>query len=66
MLIIPDWPAQNLSTILRYTSYNPPTTIAAALDGWFPRVGRWMAVGIYAVISIVLIREWIRIFTREL
>ena len=61
MVIIPDWPAQNLSTILRYTSYNPPTTIAAALDGWFPRVGRWMAVGIYAVITIVLIREWIRI-----
>jgi hypothetical protein len=65
MLVIPDWPMQNLRTILQYTGYNPPTTIGAALAVWFPFYGRWIGFGIYAIIAIVLIRHWHKVLRAD-
>jgi hypothetical protein len=58
MLVIPDWPLQNLSTIMRYTSYNPPTTIGMALESFLPGVGTWIGIGIYVLLTIVLLAQW--------
>ena len=65
MLIIPDWPAQNLANILHYSAYNPPTTIAAALNELLPSLGRWIGYLIYAALSAVLVWEWIKAFGKD-
>jgi hypothetical protein len=58
MLIIPDWPLQNLANILHYSSYNPPTTIDKALEFWFPGIGRQIGWGVSTIVAIVMLREW--------
>lgn len=58
MLVIPDWPLQNLANIFHYSSYNPPTTIEGALESRFPGVGRQIGWAISAVVAIAMIREW--------
>ncbi len=58
MAIIPDWPLQNLSNILRYTSYNPPSTLAAALDYYLPGLGRWIGLAMALLLSTVLAWAW--------
>ena len=65
MLIIPNWPLQNLGNLLRYTSYNPPTTIAAALEQWNPVYGHWIGVAIYTIIIIFLIVEWRKVLRAD-
>jgi hypothetical protein len=58
MLIIPDWPLQNLANILHYSSYNPPTTIDGALEFWFPGIGHQIGWVVSAVVAVVMLREW--------
>jgi hypothetical protein len=58
MIFIPDWPLQNLREILRYTSYNPPTTPAAALNAMFPGSGLWFGIGLSVVMILILLSEW--------
>jgi hypothetical protein len=65
MLIIPDWPLQNLSTLLRYSSYNPPTTVGGALDFWFPAVGRYAGWIIYLLVAVAVLWEWHLILRSE-
>ncbi|HEX8992591.1 MAG TPA: glycosyltransferase family 87 protein [Anaerolineales bacterium] len=58
LLIIPNWPAQNLANVLRYNGYNPPTTIAAALEFFLPAFGHWIGIAAYVAIIIALIVQW--------
>ncbi|RMF47865.1 MAG: DUF2029 domain-containing protein [Anaerolineae bacterium] len=60
MLFLPDWPLQNLREILRYTSYNPPTTMQAALQEWLPGVGRQLGWILSGSLGILLLVEWAR------
>ncbi len=60
MLFIPDWPLQNLREVLRYTSYNPPTTIQAALREWLPGVGRQAGNIVSGALTLLLLAEWAR------
>jgi hypothetical protein len=58
MVLVPDWPLQNLKEILRYTSYNPPTTIGTALETWFPGLGRPAGWVISLLLCGLLFWEW--------
>jgi hypothetical protein len=60
MLIIPDWPMQNLLNTLRYNGYNPPTTVAAALDYFIPGIGHWIGIFLYGILMTLLIRRWVK------
>lgn len=60
MLIIPDWPLQNLSNILRYISYNPPSTLPASINYYLPGPGFWIGNGISILLAVFLARAWIR------
>ncbi|GAB4527224.1 MAG: hypothetical protein Fur0018_12750 [Anaerolineales bacterium] len=60
MFFIPNWPLQNLREILRYTSYNPPTTIQDALQEWLPGAGRQLGWILSAGLGILLLVEWAR------
>ena len=59
MLFIPDWPLQNLREVLRYTSYNPPTTIQDALREWLPGVGRQLGWILSGGLTLLLLAEWV-------
>ncbi len=59
MLFIPDWPLQNLREVLRYTSYNPPTTLQAALREWLPGVGRQLGWILSGGLALLLLAEWV-------
>lgn len=65
MLIIPDWPIQNLREILRYTSYNPPTTPGTALIALLslPATNLDWIFGIAVVL--LLVHEWRKIWGKE-
>jgi len=58
LALVPSWLLQNMSEILRYTSYNPPTTFGAALESWLPGIGTRAGWGISAVLAGVLLWEW--------
>lgn len=58
MVLVPDWLLQNLREILRYTSYNPPTTIGAAVETWFPGFGRPAGWVISLLFCGLLLWEW--------
>ncbi len=57
-LIMPDWPLQNLREIIRYQSYNPPTTIQAAMNEWLGDPGKRIGAAISIAIILILIFEW--------
>ncbi len=58
MLVVPDWPLQNLREVFRYTSYNPPTTPGSALAALLP----FSLINLDLVFSVsvvfLLIHEW--------
>ncbi len=58
MLFLPDWPLQNLREILRYTGYNPPTTIQAALQEWLPGAGKQLGWILSGGLTLLLLSEW--------
>lgn len=58
MVFIPDWPLQNLAEIMRYASYNPPTTVGAVFESWLPDIGRWLGWVFSLILAGVLIVEW--------
>lgn len=58
MLIVPDWPLQNLANILHYNSYTPPTTVGQALGSWWPEVGHPIGWAVSAVLIGLLAWEW--------
>ncbi len=59
MLFLPDWPLQNLREVLRYTAYNPPTTLQAALREWLPGVGRQLGWLLSGGLTLLLLAEWV-------
>lgn len=59
MAIVPNWLSQNLSEIMRYTSYNPPTTPGDALESWLPGFGRQIGWLISVILAIILLWEWV-------
>ncbi|MGC1379206.1 MAG: glycosyltransferase family 87 protein [Anaerolineales bacterium] len=58
MALVPSWPLQNVIAIMRYSSYNPPTTVGGVFESWFPGIGKQMGWGVSAVIVGVLFWEW--------
>jgi hypothetical protein len=60
LLIIPDWPLQNISNVLHYSSYNPPTTLPDAIGYFFSDPGRWVGNVISAILAGGLARAWLR------
>jgi hypothetical protein len=58
MILVPDWLLQNLREILRYTSYNPPTTIGTALETWFPGFGQPAGWLVSLLLGGLLLWEW--------
>ncbi len=59
MLVIRDWPLQNIANILRYTAYNPPSTLPAVLEYYLPGMGLWIGHAIAALLLLILVRTWI-------
>lgn len=57
-LLLPDWILQNLREIFRYPGYNPPGTLQAALEVWFPSFGHRLGLGITGLLAVLLITEW--------
>jgi len=58
LLLISDWPLQNLAEIIRYPGYNPPGTFGSALAALLPGIGQqagWIMTGILALMLLV---EW--------
>jgi len=58
VILIPDWIIQNLREILRYPSYNPPGTLAAAMEAIIPQGGERLGRVISGVAVLILILEW--------
>lgn len=58
MLWVPTWPLQNWAEVVRYSSYNPPTTPSAAFAQWWPAVGAQFGVGLTALVMFALFWEW--------
>ncbi|HEX7975435.1 MAG TPA: glycosyltransferase family 87 protein [Anaerolineales bacterium] len=59
MLFLPDWPLQNLREVLRYPAYNPPGSPQAAFLAWWPGVGKQLGWILTALLSGILIAEWV-------
>jgi len=57
LLIIPDWIYQNLWEILKYPSYNPAGTLAAALAEWLPNLEKEFNWGIAIILGFILLSE---------
>ncbi len=57
-LLIPDWILQNLREILRYPEYNPPGTLAAALEALIPQGGRRLGQVISGITAVIVLLEW--------
>jgi hypothetical protein len=65
MILVPDWLLQNLREIMRYTSYNPPTTIGTALETWFPGFGQPTGWLVSLLLGGLLLWEWRKAFRAE-
>ena len=59
-LLIPDWISQNFKEILRYSSSNPPGTVAAVLNSRWGAVGTRLGLALTALLAILLLFEWWR------
>ena len=57
-LLIPDWIFQNLREIMRYPGYNPPGTLASALNAILPAAGNRIGKAISVLMGIDLLVEW--------
>lgn len=59
MLLIPDWLIQNLREVVLYPTYNPPGTPASIFAEWLPASGQKIGLGLTAILSILLLIEWV-------
>lgn len=58
MLWVPAWPLQNLAEIVRYSSYNPPTTPGGAFTQWWPSFGALLGWGLTGLVAASLLWAW--------
>jgi hypothetical protein len=58
MLLIPDWPVQNLRQVLSYPLYTSPGTPGGIFAAWMPGVGRQLGWLLTVVLGGILIWEW--------
>lgn len=58
IILIPDWILQNLWEILKYPTYNPAGTLAAALSEWSPGLESPLRWGIFISLGVLLVYEW--------
>ncbi|UCD98677.1 MAG: DUF2029 domain-containing protein [Chloroflexota bacterium] len=65
MLLVPDWPLQNLREIMAYTSYNPPGTLGSAVATWLPASGRQIGWVVSGLLGIILLFEWLAVRHKE-
>jgi hypothetical protein len=57
-LLVPDWILQNIREIVRYSSYNPPLTLRAALTALLPGIGNRIGLAIMGLLALLLLVEW--------
>ncbi len=58
LLVLPDWPRQNLREILAYPGYTPATTLQEALMRRWPVAGAVLGYGLSLVLAVALVRAW--------
>ncbi|NPA06810.1 MAG: DUF2029 domain-containing protein [Chloroflexi bacterium] len=58
LLLLPDWPRQNIREILAYPSYTPATTLQEALIQAWPRGGSLLGGALSLILLILLARAW--------
>lgn len=59
LLLIPNWPIQNLGEILRYPGYNPPGTLTAAITDLMPGIGSRFGPIISILLGVITLVEWV-------
>lgn len=57
-LFIPDWIVHNLREVIRYPSYNPPGSLQAAFEIWWPAWGQRVGWAFTGIMALVLLVEW--------
>jgi hypothetical protein len=57
-LFIPDWIVYNLREVIRYPSYNPPGSLQAAFQVWWPAWGTRVGWALTAITVLILLIEW--------
>lgn len=58
LFLLPDWISQNLTEVIRYSSYNPPGTLRAALSALLPGIGNRLGWVISGILVVILLVEW--------
>jgi hypothetical protein len=56
--LVPDWPLQNLQTVLNYPHDNTPGTPGAAFSQWWPGIGTRLGWGLTIIMAALLLFEW--------
>jgi hypothetical protein len=57
-LFVPDWIVYNLREVIRYPSYNPPGSLQAAFQIWWPAWGKRVGWALTAWMALILLVEW--------
>lgn len=57
-LLIPDWIVGNLREVIRYPSYNPPGTLQAAFNVWWPAWGERVGWALTGIMALIMLVEW--------
>ncbi len=60
LLVVPQWLQQNLREVLAYPGYTPPTTLQAALRGWFSHWGTLLGWAVTLALAGLLVWAWAR------
>jgi len=60
LFLLPDWILQNLREVIRYTSYNPLSTMGAVLSTWSPALGVRVGYAVSFLLALLLMNEWFR------
>ena len=58
LVLIPDWPLQNLAAIARYPQYTSELTLGETFETWWPLTGPLLHWGLIALLTILLLFEW--------
>lgn len=57
-LFIPGWILDNLREVIRYPAYNPPGSLQAAFQIWWPAWGTRVGWALTGIMAMILVLEW--------
>jgi Glycosyltransferase family 87 len=60
LIVLPSWPLEFAREVIRYPAYNPPGTLATALEALMPGVGLTVGRAISVGLALWLALEWVR------